>query len=137
MSSCDHYVGSWCIICSSPTNVCCGSGQRCDCGTEVCSSCWSKLPNFCHESNYCPTCSGDLITDAVLLAHLLKVYKLDKSSVKLQLEKKHIVNCCSECEGVGTLLLCDGCDRGYHAECCEEGPEPWFCDVCKVVKNKV
>lgn len=42
---------------------------------------------------------------------------------------------CHECDREERLLLCDGCDLGYHLECLDpplvQVPvEEWFCPVC-------
>lgn len=41
--------------------------------------------------------------------------------------------CCNRGDREETLLLCDGCDRGFHCECIGLPAVPdgdWFCNAC-------
>lgn len=47
---------------------------------------------------------------------------------------------CTACSGSGSLVLCDGCPRGFHFTCCDppihpgtqpdDLPEHWYCSRC-------
>jgi len=50
---------------------------------------------------------------------------------------------CGACGGPGEMVVCDGCDRAYHFNCCDpplskdspELDEPWFCPSCFARSN--
>jgi PHD and RING finger domain-containing protein 1 len=48
---------------------------------------------------------------------------------------------CGECNREDRLLLCDGCDSGYHLECLDPPLstvpiEAWFCPDCDAVNQR-
>lgn len=57
------------------------------------------------------------------------------SSEEEKLDDLTFCEVCHQCNREDRMLLCDGCDRGYHLECLtpplDEVPiEEWFCPDC-------
>lgn len=127
-----------------------GSGARRDC----CSICyqpfrrgvkWTKLPTCGHRfhvpciqkwvevQNTCPTCR-------VRVTKLRNRAVPDRSLAALLPNAAYEALVCTACGSgadEGRLLLCDGCDRGWHIYCLvppksqlPSEEEAWFCDSC-------
>ena len=59
-----------------------------------------------------------------------------KQEEELILEDPTLCEVCNQCDREDRMLLCDGCDAGYHLECLtpplEEIPmeDLWYCPEC-------
>lgn len=58
-----------------------------------------------------------------------------KKSVTLDIFFVCLIQVCGECDREDRMLLCDGCDLGYHLECLDPPMdtvplEEWFCPDC-------
>jgi len=142
MSECQHYSGSQCAVCNKRVNSCCGQGHRCnDCNTELCRKCWLQLPELNSIHEFCPVCSGDLITDEVLIKHLLAKCGLAKRQALAEMAPQFSAEECAMCSDNGrgrNLRLCDQCGRGYHFACAgaHSQHKPWFCAICELMHSR-
>lgn len=112
---CNHYEGDLCFECKSGTNVCCGDGKSCDtcneafcyncydarnvetsrvncCETNRCNSCRVFPSKYCLNEVVtrefkCPSCSMEIISDAVLLQYFLARYKIDRGAAEERCKK--------------------------------------------------
>ncbi|XP_042888274.1 E3 ubiquitin-protein ligase RBBP6-like isoform X2 [Penaeus japonicus] len=129
-------------------------------GTETCAICLGKMrgqigsPSAC-EHTFCldcilewaktnPTCPQDRIAFEVVLVRKALGGSIEREiPVSKQKEEEpfipeeHPTYCevCNYCDREDRLLLCDGCDLGYHLECLDPPLshvplEEWFCPSC-------
>lgn len=106
---------------------------------------WTKLPSCGHRfhvpciqtwvevQNTCPTCR-------VRITKVQKQHVPDRSLATLLPNAAYEALVCTACGSgadEGRLLLCDGCDRGWHIYCLvppkpqlPSEEEAWFCDTC-------
>ncbi|XP_049578635.1 PHD and RING finger domain-containing protein 1 isoform X1 [Syngnathus scovelli] len=104
---------------------------------------WSKNANSCpvdritFNSIYLRISYGGKVQKMITVQKPVK--KVDEVTVDLDLEQTN----CEVCQGSDRedrLLLCDGCDAGYHMECLtpplDTVPvEEWFCPECVANNN--
>lgn len=88
MSQCNHTDGDICVKCGKTVNGCClDDSTYCEtCGNTFCNSCYTKEDKRNDED--CPCCSGDTITDAMILDYLLDKYKLSRKKIETKLKKR-------------------------------------------------
>lgn len=129
-------------------------------GTETCAICLGKMrgqvgsPASC-EHTFCldcilewaktnPTCPQDRIAFEVVLVRnalggsIEKEIPVSKQEEEVPfIPEEHPTYCevCNYCDREERLLLCDGCDLGYHLECLDPPLthvplEEWFCPAC-------
>lgn len=106
---------------------------------------WTKLPSCGHRfhvpciqtwvevQNTCPTCR-------VRITKVRKQHVPDRSLATLLPNAAYEALVCTACGSgadEGRLLLCDGCDRGWHIYCLvppkpqlPSEEEAWFCETC-------
>lgn len=108
-----------------------------ECKHEFCLDCieeWSKKTNTCpidrKSFNY-------IIVKSPLDKNYYEKKKIQEKKLENEAETEDFTYCqvCGACDREDTLLLCDGCDRGYHCECLNPPlarvPEDqWFCAAC-------
>ncbi|CAL4133276.1 unnamed protein product, partial [Meganyctiphanes norvegica] len=128
--------------------------------TATCAICLGKMrgevgsPNVCEHtfclecilewSNNNATCPQDRKAFNLILVrhHLggpitseLPIELPPEQSSEIVEENPTYCEVCNECDREDRLLLCDGCDMGYHLECLSPPLstvpiEEWFCPVC-------
>ncbi|XP_063609290.1 PHD and RING finger domain-containing protein 1-like isoform X2 [Penaeus indicus] len=129
-------------------------------GTETCAICLGKMrgqvgsPASC-EHTFCldcilewaktnPTCPQDRMAFEVVLVRnalggsIEKEIPVSKQEEEVPfIPEEHPTYCevCNYCDREERLLLCDGCDLGYHLECLDPPLthvplEEWFCPGC-------
>lgn len=140
---------------SSDTDSSCESTEKC----PICLHSFREqevgTPNVC-EHNFCAPCieewSGNVQTCPIDrksfthirirsryadTGHIREIRVEAKKSSEAEPSEADFTNCeiCGRCDQEETMLLCDGCDAGYHMGCLEpaliEIPEgSWYCDNC-------
>ncbi|ROT77610.1 hypothetical protein C7M84_003720 [Penaeus vannamei] len=119
-------------------------------GTETCAICLGKMrgqvgsPASC-EHTFCLDCILEwakhlrlYLFENALGAALKKeipVSKQEEEEVFIPEEHPTYCEVCNYCDREERLLLCDGCDLGYHLECLDPPLthvplEEWFCPAC-------
>ncbi|XP_066525580.1 PHD and RING finger domain-containing protein 1-like isoform X2 [Hoplias malabaricus] len=112
-----------------------------NCGHYFCVDCileWSKNLNSCPLDR--------IVFNKILMRKYIggEVLKAITVEDRVPVEEEYLINmeleltCCEVCGGLDRedrLLLCDGCDAGYHMECLtpplDSVPvEEWFCPRC-------
>ncbi|XP_068202193.1 dentin sialophosphoprotein-like [Palaemon carinicauda] len=134
-------------------------------GARTCAICLGRMrgevgsPDAC-EHTFCkfcllewaktnPTCPQDRIPFTVVLVRkvlggpISKEIPIPKGPAPdvyefVETENPTYCEVCNQCDREERLLLCDGCDLGYHLECLDpplqQVPvEEWFCPVCVAV----
>ncbi|XP_064601860.1 uncharacterized protein LOC135467881 [Liolophura sinensis] len=128
--------------------------------TENCPICLNKFrgqdignPETC-DHNFCLDCIMEWATKVntcpvdrqvfilVLAKHansdeVYHKFPIDHKSMDESDEDNDVTYCevCQQCDREDRLLLCDGCDKGYHCECLDPAlqhvpVEEWFCPEC-------
>jgi PHD and RING finger domain-containing protein 1 len=114
-----------------------------ECKHEFCLECieeWSKKTNTCpidrKTFNY-------IIVKSPLDKNYYEKKKIQEKKLENEAETEDFTYCevCGACDREDTLLLCDGCDRGYHCECLTPAlqriPEDqWFCAACDLTTQR-
>lgn len=130
-------------------------------GAETCAICLGRMkgevgsPDACEHTfcSFCllewarnnPTCPQDRIPFTLVLVRKTLGGPIDKEVpiqkevevevIDLTTENPTYCEVCNECDREERLLLCDGCDLGYHLECLDPPLSQvpiaeWFCPVC-------
>ncbi|KAM9376337.1 uncharacterized protein phrf1 [Pholidichthys leucotaenia] len=100
---------------------------------------WAKNANSCpvdrisFNSIYLRKCYGGKVKKMITVQKPVK--KGEEETVDLDLEQTHC-EVCGSSDREDRLLLCDGCDAGYHMECLTPPlnsvpVEEWFCPECE------
>ncbi|EDV28729.1 uncharacterized protein TRIADDRAFT_51933 [Trichoplax adhaerens] len=100
---------------------------------------WSKLANTCpidrvtfQTLRVFRFIHGDKVDEIV-------IEKMNEDTDESDLDLTYC-EVCNECNREDRLLLCDGCNKGYHCECLtpplEHIPiDDWFCPDCSITEN--
>ncbi|XP_072033920.1 uncharacterized protein [Amphiura filiformis] len=131
-----------CPVCLCPfTDQDVGTPESCD--HTFCLECileWSKMVNTCPVDRS--------IFRAILVRHcvggeVVKHIDVDEPKTAFDVQEEEdptYCEVCGRCDREDRLLLCDGCDAGYHCECLNPPldhipVEEWFCPEC-VARNR-
>ncbi|XP_018115548.1 PHD and RING finger domain-containing protein 1 isoform X3 [Xenopus laevis] len=107
-----------------------------NCSHYFCLDCiveWSKNANSCPVDRIAFSC---IHIRAHFGGEILKKVPIHKKAVEEEVEED-TTNCavCGRCDREDRLLLCDGCDAGYHMDCLTPPlnavpVNEWFCPEC-------
>ncbi|XP_018113084.1 PHD and RING finger domain-containing protein 1 isoform X2 [Xenopus laevis] len=107
-----------------------------NCSHYFCLDCiveWSKNANSCPVDRIAFSCIHIRVHFG---GEILKKVPIKKKAEEVEVEED-ATNCavCGRCDREDRLLLCDGCDAGYHMECLTPPlnavpVDEWFCPEC-------